>query len=346
MWWYRPPIAAREIVRVLLATLLAAAVVPALTLLWLWRLDLLSDARVAVLEFNRFYVSQGFTIKGYALDFSKAIWLRVKTDPLWLAGGIGSLAMAWECIRRRRLDPLPGLALCWGGTAALVIVVNGARLFNTYFIQAFAPLAVLAAWLVVDRARASRSARVLSCITVVLMLILLGERHYLARVYEFAEADLAVMRGSLDRSAFLDLFGGYGNERGYSARANEELAAYIRAHTSPDDRIFLFGINGAGVYFLSDRLTAHRFLRVNFFVPSEFPNPAFTLDAVVSDLIARHPRYVIFEQLHSSSEMGRMVDALPSREEIKRLLVGYRLDATIEDFSLYRLAEPIAGLFP
>lgn len=346
MWCYRPPITTREIVRVLVATFLGAALVPTLTLLWLWRLDLLTDARVAVLEFNRFYVSQGFTINGYAIDFSKALWLRVKTDPLWLAGGIGSLAIASELIRRRRLDPLPGLAVCWGGTAALVIVVNGARLFNTYFIQAFAPLAVLAAWLVIDRGRASRAGLGLSLITVVLMLFILVDRHYLARVYEFAEADLAVMRGTLDRSAFLDLFGGYGNDRGYSARANEELAAYIQAHTSPDDRIFLFGINGAGVYFLSDRLTAHRFLRVNFFVPSEFPNPAFTLDAVVSDLIARHPRYLIFEQLHSSSAMGRTVDALPSSEAVKRLLAAYRLDATIEDFSLYRLAEPNAGLGP
>jgi len=339
MWWYRPPITSREIVRALFAALLAAAVVPALTLLWLWRLELLADARVAVLDFNRFYVSQGFTVKGYAVDFSKAIWLRMKTDPLWLAGGIGSLAVVWELVRRRTLDPLPGLAVCWGGAAALVIAVNGARLFNTYFIQAFAPLAVLGAWLIVDRARAWGGARVLGVVTAALMLILLVERHYVARVYEFAQADLAVMRGTLDRSAFLDLFGGYGNERGYSARANEELAAYVRAHSSPDDRIFLFGINGAGVYFLSDRLTAHRFLRVNFFVPSEFPNPAFTLDAVVSELMERQPRYLIFEQLHSTSEMGRLVDSLRSRDEVKRLLERYRLEATIEDFFLYRLQD-------
>jgi hypothetical protein len=147
------------------------------------------------------------------------------------------------------------------------------------------------------------------------------------------------MRDQLDRTSFLDRFGGYGNDRGYSARANDELATYVRDHTTRDDRIFLFGINGAGVYFLSDRLTAHRFLRVNFFVPSEFPNPSFTLDAVVADLAARRPRYLIFEQLHSSSEMGRSVDSLQSREEIQHLLEAYRLDATIEDFSLYRLRD-------
>lgn len=183
----------------------------------------------------------------------------------------------------------------------------------------------------------------MSLVTAALMLTLLVQRNYIARVYEFADADLDVMRGTLNRSTFLDLFGGYGNERGYSARANDELAAYVRAHTSPDDRIFLFGINGAGVYFLADRLTAHRFLRVNFFVPSEFPNPAFTLDAVVADLMVRRPLYLIFEQLHSPSEMGRMVDSLPSSEAVKPLLEQYRLDANIEDFSLYRLNQPLAS---
>jgi 4-amino-4-deoxy-L-arabinose transferase-like glycosyltransferase len=340
MWIYRPAsVTVREAVRVVVLALLGAAVAPLLTLFWLWRLDLLADARVAVLDFNRFYVSQGLTITGYTLDFSKALWLRMKSDPLWLAGGVGSLAVGWELARRRTLDALPGLAVCWGGAAALVIVVNGARLFNTYFIQAFAPLALLAVWLLVERPRVSVGGRLVSLVTAALMLTLLVQRHYIARVDEFASADLAVMRGTLDRSTFLDLFGGYGNERGYSARANDELAAYVRAHTSPDDRIFLFGINGAGVYFLSDRLTAHRFLRVNFFVPSEFPNPAFTLDAVVADLTVRRPKYLIFEQLHSSSEMGRIVDSLQSREEIKRLLERYRLETTIEDFSVYRLHD-------
>ena len=340
MWFYRPAsITSRDAARVFVIAVLAAAVAPALTLLWLWRLDLLADARVAVLDFNRFYVSQGLTLKGYAVDFSKAIWLRMKTDPLWLAGGIGSLAVAWELARRRAIDAFAGLAVLWGGAAALVIVVNGARLFNTYFIQAFVPLVVLATWLVVERARGSIAGRVVGVATAALMLTFLVQRHYVARVVEWARADLAVMRGTLDRSTYLDRFGGYGNDRGYSARANEELAAYVRSHSSPDDRIFLFGINGAGVYFLSDRLTAHRFLRVNFFVPSEFPNPAFTLNAVVADLAVSRPRYLIFEQLHSSSEMGRMVDSLQSREEIKRLLERYQLEATIEDFSAYRLRD-------
>ena len=122
--------------------------------------------------------------------------------------------------------------------------------------------------------------------------------------------------------------------RGYSARANAEVADYIRQHTQPDDRIFLFGINGAGVYFLADRLTAHRFLRVNFFATTEFPNPAFRVEAVVQDL--RRAR----AGLHPlrASEVRRRVGshhrcAAPSARTSAALLSGYRLETTIEDFT-------------
>jgi hypothetical protein len=333
------PAARFSLARPLAIAVVTATIPSALAILWLWRLDLLHEARVAVVDFNRFYVAQGFTFQGFALGFSKAVWLRMKTDPLWLAGGVGAGLVLWDLARKKSIAALPGLAVLWGGTAALVIIVNGARLFNSYFIQAFAPLAILAAWLLGQAARGPFARQAVSMGTAALMLFVLWDRHYPAKVYEWAQADLDVMRGRIDRPTYLDRFGGYANDRGYSARANDELATYVRDHTTPDDRIFLFGINGAGVYFLSDRLTAHRFLRVNFFVASEFPNPAFTLDAVVEELTARRPCYLIFERLHSSSEMGRMVDSLQSRERIKQLLDDYQLEVTIEDFSLYRLHD-------
>jgi 4-amino-4-deoxy-L-arabinose transferase-like glycosyltransferase len=329
----------RVIARSLIASVLASAIMPIIAVLWLWRLGLLADAKTAVVDFNRFYVSQGFTLGGYARDFSKAIWFRVETDPLWLAGAIGSLVALWALAQRRRLSPLAGLAMLWGAAAALVIIVNGARLFNTYFIQAFAPLAVLTAWLLTESARESRLRGLIAGATGLLMAIVLLQRHYPAKVIDSASDDFDLLRGALDRTAYLDQFGGYGNRRGYSAHANEELATYVRAHTAPDDRIYLFGINGAGIYFAADRLTAHRFLRVNFFVPAEFPDPRFRLQAVLDDLAARRPRYLIFERLNSSSEMAKAVDGLPGQPEVIRLLGDYRLETQIEDFSLYRLRD-------
>lgn len=336
----RRPIRRDAAISWILAGVAGAAVLPVLTFAYLWSNGLLREAGIAIVDFNRFYVGQGFVLSTYAVDFSRAIVLRVKTDPLWLAGAIGSLVVACDLLRERRLPPAAGLAVIWGGAAALVIVVNGARLFNSYFFQAYPPLAILAAWLLIETARRAAWRRVIAAAAGVLMAVVLVQRDYVGRVGQATRADLAALTGTVDRTTYLESFGGYNDKRGYSARANTELADHVRARTSPDERIFLFGINGAGVYFEANRLTAHRFLRVNFFVPSEFPDPRFTLDAVLSELARVRPRYVIFERLNAVSprgaEMARIVDSLPSDPRVLGLLQGYELETTIEDFTLYR----------
>ena len=168
-------------------TALGAAIVPAIALVWLWRLGLLHDARVAVIDFNRFYVSQGFSPGTYALAFAKAVWLRIKTEPLWLAGAAGALAAMWDAMRTRRLPASAALAVLWGGAGALVIVVNGARLFNSYFIQVLAPLALLGSWMLSEWGRSTRGRRALAAATVVLMTLLAVTRHYPERVYRVGE---------------------------------------------------------------------------------------------------------------------------------------------------------------
>ena len=325
----------------------AGAAMPVIVLTWLWRLGLLSEAKTAVLDFNRFYVGQGFDLTTYAWDFSRAVWLRIKTDPLWCGGAVGSVAAVIDLARRRRLEPLPALAMCWGAAAVLVIVVNGARLFNSYFTNAFAPLALMAAWFIGNGlSQPSRLRRTIAAATVVAMAFLFIQRGSAQRIAEWAGADFSFLRGRTDRASYLERFGGYANERGYSARANTELADYVREHTQPDDRIFLFGINGAGIYFESDRLTAHRFLRVNFYVDPEitrFPDTRFRLSSVARDLDARRPVYLIFEKLHIRSpggrEMGEIADALPHNPAMLELMGHYRVETQIEDFTLFRRTD-------
>jgi 4-amino-4-deoxy-L-arabinose transferase-like glycosyltransferase len=326
----------RRALRPLTAAAIAATIVPAIALTWLWRLGLLYEAKVAVIDFNRFYVAEGFAPGAYVLAFSKAVWLRIKTEPLWTAAAVGSVVALWDLARSRRLPPLAGLAVLWGAAAALVIVVNGARLFNSYFINAFAPLALLSAWWLTSSLRESGVRRVLGAATVFVMATLLVQRHYVQKIADWASADYLRLRGSFAASEFLDRFGGYGNDRGYSARANAELAHYVRAHSSSNDQIFLFGINGAEIYFAADRLTAHRFLRVNFFVETTFPDERFRLDRVTADLEQQRPLYIIFETLHSASAMGRAVDALQQQAAVRRLLTSYSVETRLEDFTLYR----------
>jgi hypothetical protein len=329
---------AKEHARPLVIACLTALIVPAAAVLWLWALDLLGHATTAVIDFNRYYVGEGFSPGTYAVTFSKAVWLRMKTEPLWTAGAAGALAATWTLLREKRLPPLPALAVIWGAACVAVIVVNGARLFNSYFIQALPPLSLLGSWVLATAFRGQARSRALGAGLVFVMAMLLVQRDYAGRVFGTFATDMRVLTGQMDRSQYLERFGGYGNGRGYSARANTELAEYIRAHTEHDDRIFLFGINGAGVYFEADRLTAHRFLRVNFFVETKFPDPAFRLDAVLKDLGQAKPRYVVFERLHRSSvpAMQQAVDGLPEHPEVQQLLRDYRLETTIEDFTLYR----------
>jgi branched-subunit amino acid transport protein len=319
-----------------LVAVAGAAVVPTLVLLWLWKIGVLAEAKIAVVDFNRWYVSDGFNLPVYARTFYDFVGYRLKTspEPLWIVGVAASFAMSWEIARRRSLAPVPALALAWGAAAVLVIVVNGMRLYYTYFVQALAPLSIVSAWWLTTWWKEGRVQRVIVAGALGLSAIVLVREHYGSKVWEDLTSNLGELTGRGNHSAFLDRFGS--STGGYSARAHEQLATYIKARTGENDQIFLFGINGAGIYFLADRLTAHRFLRVNFYVPDGFPDPRFTLGSVVEDLRARQPAYLIFERLHSETEMGRAADALPDHPLIRSLLEAYALDRQIEDFTLYR----------
>ena len=322
--------------RLLVAAALGAAVAPAATVIWLWSHGVLAEARVALVDFNRFYVAQGLAPAQFALDYSKAVWLRFKTDPLWAAGGVGVLMALWSLARTRRLEPVAGLGVAWGGAAALVIALNGVRLFNTYFVQALPPLAIVAAWTLAGAVAPGRPRRVAAAAALIVMAVLLGRRDYPGRVLESAEADFEQWRGRGDPMAYLERFGGYATGGGYSARANAEVAAYVRAHTAPADRIYQFGINSAGLYFAADRLMAQRFLRVNEFVPATFPAHGFDLASVAAELEERRPVYLVFEQLHTGTTMADAVDRLEQAPALEALLQSYDREIRIEDYTLYR----------
>jgi hypothetical protein len=286
-------------------------------------------------QYNLMYIAPAAGAPPHWLAFTKAIWGRMKTDPLWLAGGLGALLVGWNLLRTKRVAPLPALASAWGAAAAVAIYANGAWLFNNYFVQALPPLSIMTAWLLSGvRRRASVHASA-AWAAMVLMAVLLVSRGYAGRITRVARADLDVLRGRSTRTAYLDQFGDYGTGRGYSARANDELKAYIQAHTGPNDRVYVFGINAVEVYFTADRLAAQRFLRVNYFIPGSYPDPAYRLDAVVRDLDSSRPALIVFERLHSNSELGRITDGLQQNPVVVPLLASYRFQTQIEDFAVY-----------
>ncbi len=328
----------RETWRVGVIAMIGSIVAPALTIAWLWHGQVLHDAWVALVEFNRFYLAEGFTLQQSSLGFVNAIGFRVKHDPLWAAGAIGVLLVMWDLLRTRRLDPVAALSVVWGAGAAIAIFANGARLFNSYFIQALPPLAILAASTIVGVARSSVAHRIGGVAAALAIVFLMGQRHFVARVGEMTRVDLAALAGRIDHVTYLDQFGGYATGRGYSAHANDDLFAYVRDHTSRDDLIYQFGINGSGVYFATDRLPAARFLRATAFLPDTLADPGFRRATVLDTIARARPVYIIFEQLHHTSQedVATTVDRLPQDDDVARVLADYRLETRIEDFTLYR----------
>jgi hypothetical protein len=327
----------RGVVRVVMIAGLGALAAPTIVAAWLWSQGVLYDGWVASVAYNLSYVdAQG---SNHLLEFAKVVWRRLKTDPLWFAGALGSALALWQLVRTRRLEALPALAIAWGAASAAAIWANGAWLFSTYFVHALPPLAIMAGWLLVGIRRPLKLHRIAAWLAIPALLALLVVRHYPVRVVGFPKGDLDYLMGRIDRQTYLERFGGYGNDRGYSARANGELDRYIGARTRPDDRIYIFGISGTETYFAADRLVAQPLLRVNYFIPGLYPDPRFRLAAVIHDLALARPVYLVFEVQHMKKPLGVAVDNLLQDPNIVALLASYRLETRIEDFIVFRRAS-------
>jgi hypothetical protein len=65
----------------------------------------------------------------------------------------------------------------------LVIIVNGMRLYYTYFVQALAPLSIVAAWWLTTWWKESRIQRVIVAVALAVSVIVLVREHYVPKVW-------------------------------------------------------------------------------------------------------------------------------------------------------------------
>jgi 4-amino-4-deoxy-L-arabinose transferase-like glycosyltransferase len=314
---------------------LGTLVAPVLTSVWLWLGGSALDAWVAVVEYNRAYVAAAMGSGGTTLidAFAHDVWRRTKTDPLWMSGMLGA---AWSVITwgTRTADPLSRLLPWWLGLALVGAMGGGVRLYNAYFIPCLPPLAVLSAWAITRAWRTrTRADRVAAVIVLLAAGAVAVRTDSLGRLWSTTYADLTHAQ---DRIAYLERFGGYGGGRGYSARANHELVEWLRRHSSPDDRVFIFGMQG-GVYFEARRLPANRFLWVGPTVEGLLAREDFTLERLAADLAASHPRFIIREANNGDSLLGWRVQSEFAKPPFQALLASYTQVVVIEDFTVYRL---------
>ncbi len=316
----------------------AALLVPAGAAgLWLLAAGSLTDAWIAVVEYNRAYVALGSGLLVLLDRLAHEGWRLTKTDPLWTLGVIGAVVGAADLLRRRPA-PAAWLGICWVVAAVIAAGANGIRMYSTYFIPPGAPLALLAGWLFNRIAGDPRPRRraALAAAAIALALAVAIRSHYPDRAWSILVADYRAGSVSGDeRFLYLERFGGYRTGRGYSARANAELAAYLAQHSPPESRVYIFGMAPA-VYFLSQRLPANRFIWTYPGVIDIVHRPEFTPETLAANLARSAPAYIVLERNNRDSLTGWRSEVEFASPAMLRVLADYEHEVDIEDFMLYR----------
>jgi 4-amino-4-deoxy-L-arabinose transferase-like glycosyltransferase len=313
-------------------------VAPALALAWLWSRGVLGEMWVAIVEFNLAYLALGDQGFGFTLNrYAHEVFRRMKGDEVW---AIGTLACAVAVLSWRRRDTPPGrlalLGVIWLGGAAIATIANGPRLFTTYFMPSLVPLSLLIAWLFhqtlgsADRRRLLAGALVLA--------LTAGVMYRSGSARRAADATLWDARhlfGHTDRQTYLGRFRSRATQA-FNAATNDRLADYVRAHTEPHERVFVFGMT-AGTYFSSQRLPASRFLWAYAPVSEMLPGPEFRVDTLAAELARTSPRYIILQRSNADSFSGwRAAEAFQAAPLQDLIRSRYAEEIEIGDFVLYR----------
>ena len=197
---------------------------------------------------------------------------------LWVAAG--SVAARW-----RSLWPAEKLAVAWLAVSLLGSLAGGHWSWH-YFIQAMAPLALLAG-LAVDRALDT------------------PRRRWIAA---------AVLIGVTVPAAGWTSFNFRADPLTYDwsppVAQHEQVADYIRTHTRPDDRVFVWG-DWAALYAESDRLMSSRFpgflrgfARASGLPPNNWDTAPDVWPALQSDLERHPPRLIVDTSTDDWSDFG------------------------------------------
>jgi 4-amino-4-deoxy-L-arabinose transferase-like glycosyltransferase len=316
-------------------------IAPALALAWLWSRGVLGEMWVAIVEFNLAYLALGDHGFGFTLNrYAHEVFRRMKGDEVW---AIGTLAAAVAVLSWRRRDTAPGrvalLGVIWLGATMIATIANGPRLFTTYFMPSLVPLSLLAAWLFHQTLGSADRRRIAAGVLVLAvaggMMIRAGSAQ---RAADATLWDARHLFGQTGRQEYLGRFRSRATQA-FNAATNDRLAEYVRAHTEPDDRVFVFGMT-AGTYFSSERLPASRFLWAYAPVSEMLPGPDFTVDTLAAELRRTAPRYIILQRSNADSFSGwRASEAFQAAPLQDLIRSRYVEETEIGDFVLYRRAS-------
>lgn len=210
-------------------------------------------------------------------------------DSLWLLGGVGCAILIAAAFWSPRLAIGP----LWVAAACLSIAINGSRDLQQYFVQAGPALAFSAA--VAASLIWSRLQLVGRAILIVLVSTAVWRVTNLPKGVEYTMYDWRGLRGQIAREAYLSRFGAEDSDDKYAALAVDRLAAYLEAHTDPEDLVFVFGFSG-GAYAQAQRRSASRFFWSRpVIVEFNRGKPGYGPEGLLTELSARAPACVVLQ---------------------------------------------------
>ncbi len=236
----------------------------------------------------------------------------------------------------RRAAPV----LLMGATAVLAVYAQPHQ-WTHHWIPALPSLAILAAPVLAATPRWLWDVRhdLRTWVVAAAVLVALGGAGWYSAMRAWDAARVAV--GLRPPTEFYERFSTYG--RGdFSFVAELEVAAYLKAHSSPDDFVQVWGFE-PGINFLAERFAPTRFSMIWPFLvgPRGHPLQQQWFAEFLAEFDRRPPLYVVVvEQDYSPVQRVDSKGALEWYPAMaKRLDGGYRVETVIEHFTLYRRAD-------
>jgi hypothetical protein len=230
----------------------------------------------------------------------------------------GVMALFWTPLLVAFLRPsrqLARAALPWLGAMTLATSVGG-RFFPHYYLMMLPPVVLLAVR-GFDATRRGRLAR------------------SLAGVFTGVAVALSIVRPEVTE---------YGH---HYIEAQRHVGAWIRDHSRPDDRVFVWG-NSSLIYFVADRVMATRFAFCNYHTGKMWGTPYFERESpgapelvvheawpeLLADLAASRPRYIVDG---GAGHIGNFdLDPITDFPDLAAVVSrDYQLAATIDGVPIY-----------
>jgi len=218
---------------------------------------------------------------------------RARVDALWTLGGAGCILLLMGSLgNRERLIPV-----VWVAAACASIAINGSRSLPQYFVQANPALALAAGagallvwtWM---KNGLGPTARYIAIPAALIVIVAVWRVNQFPKLVEQTVFDARHALGGITRDAYLAR---YDDDRKFSALGAAALGDYLRAHSAPDDRVYVFGFTCAA-YLEANRTSASRFFWSRpVIVGFNAGRPGYGTEGLLSDLHVNRPAVIALQ---------------------------------------------------